>query len=220
LQPLQASIRMLFIADSNKTLMTEHKPSRKQQILHALAHMLEKNPGARITTASLAKEVGVSEAALYRHFPSKAKMFEGLIEFIEATIFTRINRIRTEQEHTLLRIEQSMTLILTFAEKNPGMCRLLTGDALSGETERLRARIAQFFDRLETQFKQILREAELRDEKSSAIDEAAMANLLLALVEGRIRQYVRSEFKYKPLENWAVQWAFLSQGILSEAELA
>jgi TetR/AcrR family transcriptional regulator len=164
--------------------------------------------------------VGVSEAALYRHFPSKAKMFEGLIEFIEATIFTRINRIRSEQEVTLLRIEQSMTLILTFAEKNPGMCRLLTGDALSGETERLRARIAQFFDRLETQFKQILREAELRDEKSSAIDEGAMANLLLALVEGRIRQYVRSEFKYKPLENWPAQWQFLSKSILSEAEMA
>jgi TetR/AcrR family transcriptional regulator len=220
LQPSQASIRMLPIIDPNKTLMTEQKPSRKQQILHALAHMLEMNPGARITTASLAKEVGVSEAALYRHFPSKAKMFEGLIEFIEATIFTRINRIRSEQELTLLRIEQSMTLILTFAEKNPGMCRLLTGDALSGETERLRARIAQFFDRLETQFKQILREAELRDEKSSAIDEGAMANLLLALVEGRIRQYVRSEFKYKPLENWSAQWQFLSKSILCEVELA
>jgi TetR/AcrR family transcriptional regulator len=220
LQPLHASIRMLPLIDPNKTLMTEQKPSRKQQILHALAHMLEMNPGARITTASLAKEVGVSEAALYRHFPSKAKMFEGLIEFIEATIFTRITRIRSEQELTLLRIEQSMTLILTFAEKNPGMCRLLTGDALSGETERLRARIAQFFDRLETQFKQILREAELRDEKSSAINEGAMANLLLALVEGRIRQYVRSEFKYKPLENWSAQWQFLSKSILSEAELA
>jgi TetR/AcrR family transcriptional regulator len=197
--------------------MTEQKPSRKQQILHALAHMLEINPGARITTASLAKEVGVSEAALYRHFPSKAKMFEGLIEFIEATIFTRINRIRSEQEATLLRIEQSMTLILTFSEKNPGMCRLLTGDALSGETERLRVRIAQFFDRLETQFKQILREAELRDDKSSAIDEGAMANLLLAFVEGRIRQYVRSEFKTKPLEHWPTQWLFLSDNILSEA---
>lgn len=197
----------------------EQKPSRKQQILQALAHMLEINPGARITTASLAKEVGVSEAALYRHFPSKAKMFEGLIEFIEATIFTRINRIRSEQEETLARIEQSMTLILTFAEKNPGMCRILTGDALSGETERLRARIAQFFERLETQFKQILREAELRDVKSSRINESAMANLLLALIEGRIRQYVRSEFKSKPLSHWQDQWAFLAGNILVETEL-
>jgi len=200
--------------------MTEQKPSRKQQILQALAHMLEVNQGARITTASLAKEVGVSEAALYRHFPSKAKMFEGLIEFIEATVFTRINRIRSEQTETLPRIEQSMTLILTFAEKNPGMCRILTGDALAGETERLRARIAQFFERLETQFKQILREAELRDVKSSSIDEGAMANLLLALIEGRIRQYVRSDFKTKPLENWPVQWSFLSASLLTESELA
>lgn len=200
--------------------MTEQKTSRKQQILQALAHMLEVNPGARITTASLAKEVGVSEAALYRHFPSKAKMFEGLIEFIEATIFTRINRIRAEQEETLARLEQSMTLILTFSEKNPGMCRILTGDALSGETERLRARIAQFFERLETQFKQILREAELRDVKSSSINEGAMANLLLAIIEGRIRQYVRTEFSYKPLENWPAQWSFLSENILTESEIA
>jgi len=200
--------------------MTEQKPSRKQQILQALAHMLEINPGARITTASLAKEVGVSEAALYRHFPSKAKMFEGLIEFIEATVFTRINRIRNDQEETLPRIEQSMALILTFSEKNPGICRILTGDALSGETERLRARIAQFFERLETQFKQILREAELRDVKNSAIDEGAMANLLLAFIEGRIRQYVRTEFKTKPLDNWPVQWSFLAAGMLTETELA
>jgi TetR/AcrR family transcriptional regulator len=198
----------------------EQKPSRKQQILQALAHMLEVNPGARITTASLAKEVGVSEAALYRHFPSKAKMFEGLIEFIEATIFTRINRIRSEQEETLARLEQSTSLILTFAEKNPGICRILTGDALSGETERLRARIAQFFERLETQFKQILREAELRDVKSSSIDEAAMANLILAIIEGRIRQYVRSEFKTQPLVHWKEQWSFLASSILVETEMA
>lgn len=199
--------------------MTESapKPSRKQQILQALAHMLEINPGARITTASLAKEVGVSEAALYRHFPSKAKMFEGLIEFIEATVFTRINRIRSEHEHTHARIEHAMTLILTFAEKNPGMCRILTGDALSGETERLRIRIAQFFDRLETQLKQILREAELRDDKVPRIDTNAQANMLLALIEGRIRQYVRSEFKSKPLQFWPDQWRFLAQGLLVEA---
>ncbi len=193
---------------------TAQKPSRKQQILQALAHMLEMNPGARITTAKLAKEVGVSEAALYRHFPSKAKMFDGLIEFIEATIFTRINRIRSDQESTLTRIEQSMTLILTFAEKNPGMCRILTGDALSGETERLRARIAQFFERLETQFRQILRESQLRDSSNTRINENATANLLLAIVEGRIRQYVRTEFKNKPLNHWPEQWEFLASHLL------
>lgn len=193
---------------------TAQKPSRKQQILQALAHMLEVNPGARITTANLAKEVGVSEAALYRHFPSKAKMFEGLIEFIEATIFTRINRIRSEHDSTLSRLEHAMTLILTFAEKNPGMCRILTGDALSGETERLRARIAQFFERLETQFKQILRESEIRDNKLSRIDDVACANMLMALIEGRIRQYVRSEFKTQPLSHWQNQWSFLAASLL------
>jgi len=196
----------------------ESKLSRKQQILQALAHMLEVNPGARITTSNLAKEVGVSEAALYRHFPSKAKMFEGLIEFIEATIFTRINRIRSEHGQTLARCEQSLTLILTFADKNPGMCRLLTGDALSGETERLRARIAQFFERLETQFKQILREAEIRENKVPALPEAAAANLLLAMVEGRIRQYVRTEFENSPLQNWNEQWAYISHGLLIEKD--
>jgi TetR/AcrR family transcriptional regulator len=193
---------------------SEQKPSRKQQILQALAHMLEMNPGARITTASLAKQVGVSEAALYRHFPSKAKMFEGLIEFIEATIFTRINRIRSENESTTARIEHAMTLMLTFSEKNPGMCRILTGDALSGETERLRVRVAQFFERLETQLKQILRESELRDNQVTSIDSGAAANLLLAFVEGRIRQYVRTEFSHKPLNNWPLQWAFLSRNLL------
>ena len=196
--------------------MTEspQKPSRKQQILQALAHMLEMNPGARITTANLAKEVGVSEAALYRHFPSKAKMFEGLIEFIEATIFTRINRIRTEHDSTLSRLEHAMTLILAFAEKNPGMCRILTGDALSGETERLRARIAQFFERLETQLKQILRESELCDNKMSRIDDGPCANMLLAIIEGRIRQYVRTEFKTLPLTHWSQQWEFLAASLL------
>lgn len=197
----------------------EQKPSRKQKILQALAHMLEINPGARITTASLAKQVGVSEAALYRHFPSKAKMFEGLIEFIEATIFTRINRIRSEHDSTYARIEHAMTLVLTFAEKNPGMCRILTGDALAGETERLRIRVAQFFERLETQLKQILREAELRDKQVSSIEAGAAANLLLAFVEGRIRQYVRSEFSNKPLNNWPLQWSFLARNLLVESRL-
>ena len=199
---------------------TEVKISRRDQILQAVVHMLEANPGGKITTANIAKTVGVSEAALYRHFPSKAKMFEGLIEFIEATIFTRINRIRSEHESTLSRIEHAMTLVLTFSEKNPGMCRILTGDALAGETERLRVRVAQFFERLETQFKQILREAELRDDKVTAIESGAAANLLLALLEGRIRQYVRSEFSHKPLTNWSVQWSFFADHLLVENTLS
>ena len=136
--------------------MSNKKNDRRTQILQALAQMLESSPGARITTAALAKQVGVSEAALYRHFPSKAKMFEGLIEFIEETLFTRINRIIQEEANVIPRVEMIVTLVLGFAEQNPGMCRLLTADALAGETERLRMRITQVFDRIETQLNKII----------------------------------------------------------------
>ncbi len=190
------------------------KVSRKDQILQALARMLESAPGERITTAALAKEVGVSEAALYRHFPSKARMFEGLIKFIEDTLFQRINRILKEESNAEQRCYKILTLLLTFADKNPGMTRLLTGDALAGETERLRQRIAQFFDRLEAQLKQILREAQIRENLKPTISAAALANLLLASCEGRLVQFVRSEFKHSPLESWDLQWEFLSKKLL------
>ena len=134
------------------------EPSRKEQILQALATMLEQSPGGRITTARLAAQVGGSEAALYRHFPSKARMFEGLIEFIEETVFTRITRILREEPAVDLRCEATLRLLLTFAERNPGISRILTGDPLVGETERLRVRIAQFFERLDPQLQQLLRE--------------------------------------------------------------
>ena len=195
--------------------MTEIAPkiSRKEQILQSLAHMLEVDPGARITTANLAKEVGVSEAALYRHFPSKAKMFEGLIEFIEETIFSRIKKITTDNPDALGRCENTMLLMLSFAERNPGMCRIMMGDALAGETDRLRQRIQQLFERLETQIKQFLREAELREGKRTQVNVSASANLLVAIVEGRIRQFVRSEFKSKPTQYWAEQWKITSSSL-------
>jgi len=193
---------------------TEVKLSRRDQILQALAHMLETNPGARITTASLAKAVGVSEAALYRHFPSKAKMFEGLISFIEDTVFSRVTRIQQDFDQAEVRCEKTITLVLTFAEKNPGMCRILSGDALSGETDRLRLRIHQFFERLETQFKQTLREAELREQKVPVQSLSATANMLTALVEGRIRQYVRTEFKVTPTQYWPDQWKLIEPRLL------
>ncbi len=196
---------------------TEVKISRREQILQAVVHMLESNPGGKITTANIAKTVGVSEAALYRHFPSKAKMFEGLIEFIEDAIFSRTNRILQDFPQADIRCEKTMTLVLTFAEKNPGMCRLLAGDALAGETDRLRQRIHQFFERLETQFKQILREAELREQKVSNIPLVASANMLTALVEGRIRQYVRTEFSIKPTQHWQEQWSLISAQLLRAA---
>lgn len=193
------------------------KSSRRQQILEALAFMLADSPGARITTAALAKEVGVSEAALYRHFPSKTKMFEGLIEFIEETIFSRIGLINSEETTALKRCERIIFLLLTFSERNPGISRILTGDALAGETDRLRLRIVQFFDRLETQLKQILREAELREHLRLNLSINAAANLMLAAAEGRIAQFVRSEFKRLPTESWPAQWPVLVYGFVSEA---
>ena len=183
----------------------EVRISRKEHILQSLARMLESSPGERITTAALAREVGVSEAALYRHFPSKARMFEGLIAFIEETLFTRITRILEDEPSAARRCEKILTLVLTFAEKNPGMTRLLTGDALQGETERLRVRISQLFDRLE---------AQIRENLKCAVSPTVMANLLMASTEGRLMQFVRSEFKKQPTEHWDDQWALLSREML------
>lgn len=186
------------------------RSSRRQEILEALAAMLEANPGERITTARLAAAVGVSEAALYRHFPSKAKMFEGLIEFVEETVFSRVNLIVGEEAPALVRCQKILTLLLGFTERNPGITRILTGDALAGETERLRARVIQFYDRLETQLRQLLRDAELREHLRTAVPANTAANLLLAAAEGRISQFVRSEFKRRPTEHWDDQWRLMT----------
>ncbi len=193
--------------------MSDSKISRRDQILQALAQMLEVNPGQRITTAALAKDVGVSEAALYRHFPSKARMFEGLIEFIEQTLFTRIKTISQSDVSAVRQVEQMITLLLAFAERNPGMCRLLSGDALSGENERLRSQINQLFERLETQIKQTLRQAELKEGIRTQLPAGTTANIILATAEGRIRQYVRTEFKKRPTEFWPEQWSRISIGL-------
>jgi TetR/AcrR family transcriptional regulator len=191
----------------------DKKTSRAQQILEALARQLETYPGQRITTAALAKEVGVSEAALYRHFPSKARMFEGLIEFIEETIFGLINRILEEEVSAAQRCEKILALLLGFSAKNPGLSRILVGDALTGESDRLRIRITQFYDRLETQLKQILREAESRNELPVGNPSTASANMMLALAEGRMNQFVRSGFSQSPLERWDEQWSLLSKSL-------
>lgn len=186
------------------------KTSRREQILTALAKSLEESPGERITTATLAKAVGVSEAALYRHFPSKTKMFEGLIEFIEATVFTQITLVLSSEKSTVKRCELIINTLLVFAEQNPGMSRLLVGDALTGETERLRQRIVQFFERIETQIKQILRDAELRNNLQSALPAATFAHFLMAYVDGAILQFVRSEFQSSPSLMWLEQWKLLA----------
>ena len=188
---------------------TNAKPNRKEQILQCLALMLQDCPGQRITTAKLAAEVGVSEAALYRHFPSKARMFEGLIDFIEESVFTRINLILTDHKETLVRCHHILHVLLVFSERNPGMCRILSGDALMGENERLRTRVHQLFEKLESQFKQVLRERKLREGKTFTISEQALANILTAFAEGKISQYVRSGFEKKPSDGFNEQWQFL-----------
>ncbi|MBT3622693.1 MAG: nucleoid occlusion factor SlmA [Gammaproteobacteria bacterium] len=191
----------------------QKKPSRKEQILQSLATILEQSPGGRITTAGLAKHVGVSEAALYRHFPSKAKMFEELIEFIENSIFSRITRVMNEEIDAEKRCEKILGLILTFCELNPGITRILTGDPLAGETERLRKRVTQLFDRIETQLRQIIREMPIRGHQKTSTDPVIAANLLLSLAEGRIGQYVRSDFERKPTTEWDAQWQVVREGL-------
>ncbi|RPA35398.1 nucleoid occlusion factor SlmA [Shewanella vesiculosa] len=190
------------------------KINRREHILQCLAQMLETSPGQRITTAKLAAEVGVSEAALYRHFPSKARMFEGLIEFIEDAILSRLNIIMDEEKDTMIRCQLVLHLLLVFSERNPGISRVLNGDALLGENERLRSRIDVLFAKIETQIKQILREKTLREGVGFNIDEAILANLLLAFAEGRISQFVRSEFKQKPTQHFDEQWTFIQQQLL------
>jgi TetR/AcrR family transcriptional regulator len=197
----------------------KEKVSRKQHILQALAHMLEANPGELITTACLAKEVGVSEAALYRHFPSKYKMFEGLIEFIEDAVFSRVTRILAEEPLATARCEKIVWLILSFAEKNPGLARLLYGDALAGERDKLRLRITQFFDRLNAQFKQIFREAEMRENLRTQASPSAAATLLTTVLDGKISQYARSGFRERPTQGWPEQWQALRTGLFTEKAL-
>lgn len=185
--------------------------NRKQEILQALATMLENAPGERITTARLAEAVGVTEAALYRHFPSKARMFEGLLDFVEDTILTRINRILDEDKQSASRCYKVAQLVLIFAEKNPGISSLLSGDALTGEQERLRQRVNSIFEKLETQFKQILRERPMREGKTLSENEHILANLITSWIEGQIRQYVRSRFAHLPSAKLSKQWKLLQQ---------
>lgn len=191
--------------------MTEQKVSRRQQILETLALQLERHPGSTMTTAALAKAVGVSEAALYRHFASKAKMYDALIEFIEDAVFGLINRILDEEKSVQQRCHKMLTVVLVFAQKNPGLSRLLMGDVLTGETERLRLRVNKFFDRLETQLKQVLREGEMNGELRAVSPVAAQASLLISVIQGKLSAFVRSEFKLSPVEHWEQQWPMLAR---------
>ncbi len=188
--------------------MAETKPrpkrgERKLQILQVIAEMLQDPKGEKITTAALAGKLDVSEAALYRHFASKAQMYEGLIEFIEASVFGVANKIAAEEESGVKQLHAFVSMLLGFAEKNPGMTRVLIGDALVNENERLQARINQLHDRIEATLKQSLRVASTQGHEEP--EPAARANLILCYVVGRWHQYAKSGFKRLPTEGFDKQ---------------
>ncbi len=187
------------------------KRNRREEILQALAQMLESGDGSqRITTAKLAANVGVSEAALYRHFPSKTRMFDSLIEFIEDSLITRINLILQDEKETFNRLRLILLLILGFAERNPGLTRIMTGHALMFEQDRLQGRINQLFERIEAQLRQVLKERKLREGKGFIVDETLLASQLLAFCEGMLSRYVRSEFRYRPTQEFDARWPLLA----------
>lgn len=175
---------------------------RRVQILQALATMLEQPGAERVTTAALAAKLEVSEAALYRHFASKAQMFEGLIEFVEQTVFGLANQIAERETQPAARLAKTITMLLQFGEKNPGMTRVMVGDALVFENERLHQRMNQLFDKLESMFKQALRElGEASGSAAPTADANVRASVLVSFCIGRLQRYARSGFKRMPTEH-------------------
>ncbi len=182
---------------------------RKHQILQVLATMLEDPRGEKITTAALAARLDVSEAALYRHFASKAQMFEGLIEFIETTIFGLVNQITASENGGIKQAQQIVRMLLNFAEKNPGMTRVLVGDALVYENDRLQERMNQLLDRIEASLKQCLRVAQTEQQLPQDTDAAARASILVGYVAGRWLRFVKTGFTKKPTEFFELQLSSL-----------
>jgi TetR/AcrR family transcriptional regulator len=189
--------------------MAAKRGDRKLQILQALAEMLEAPAAEKITTAALAARLEVSEAALYRHFASKAQMFEGLIEFIEETLFGLINKITSEEKSGIRQMEAIVAMLLGFAQKNRGMTRVLIGDALVHENQRLQLRINQLHDRVEATLKQALRFAASQNEMPALPEPSARANLIMSFVTGRWHQFAKSGFKRDPMQYWIEQWRSL-----------
>ena len=186
--------------------------NRRQEILQTLARMLEKQ-NTKITTASLASELDISEAALYRHFPSKAKMFESLIDFAEETIFSRIKSIAAESDDSLNKCNRIIKLVLNFCSKNPGITRLLIGNSQVSEYESLNTRIKSIHEKLTQNFKAILtvRQDNMGDLIKYSVDD--LANLFTNLIEGKINSFVRSDFDKDPLTNFNSQWQMIKDGI-------
>ena len=195
--------------------MAARTGERKTQILRTLAQMLENPAAEKITTAALAARLDVSEAALYRHFSGKAEMFDGLIDFIEQTLFGLINKITSEEKSGLRQLEAMIAVLLGFAQKNRGMTRVLIGDALVNEDHRLQVRINQVHDRIEAALKQALRFGITQQEVLAETDVAAQANLLMSFVTGRWHQFAKSGFKHDPVELWSKQWRQLLKGVVA-----
>ena len=191
---------MTDLTDTPKPAGRPKPGERKLQILQTLAAMLQEPGGDRVTTAALAGRLQVSEAALYRHFASKAQMFEGLIEFIEGTVFGLINQITSQEEDGLRQLRQIVTMLLGFSERNPGMTRVLIGDALVTEDGRLQDRINQLVDRLESSLKQCYRTAVAQSKMPPDTDVSARASIVLAFVLGRWLRFAKSGFKKLPTE--------------------
>jgi TetR/AcrR family transcriptional regulator len=207
-----------FQGGEGRSPASEKKTSRKEQILQSLARMLEAEPGGRITTAALAREVGVSEAALYRHFPSKTRMFEDLITWVEESLFARIHAVLREHGGAASRCQLISQTVLQFCEAQPGISRLLTGDAITGENERLRLQISELFERLATLLKQVLKEGEQRDGTKSRLPVGEAVVLLVALMEGRLCQFVRTGFRDSPMEHFEAHWRFLAQQLFMSGQ--
>ena len=190
---------------------------RRLQILQTLAGMLETPKGQKITTAALAAQLDCSEAALYRHFASKAQMFEGLIEFIEQSLFSVINQITSDESQGFKQVESILALLLRFAQKNRGMTRVPIGDALANEHERLQLRINALLDKVEAALKQALKIAATQENLKPDADFGALANLLRCYAVGRWEQYARSGFSREPLTQWQQQWPMLYFACLSQS---
>ena len=195
--------------DAPRATRKRPKPGeRRVQILQALAEMLQQPGAERITTAALAARLGVSEAALYRHFASKAQMFEGLIEFIEQSVFTLVNHIAEREQAApdatsgARHASKVVAMVLQFAEKNPGMTRVMVGDALVFENERLQQRMNQFFDKIEATLRQSLRlSADASGSATPTVDAQVLASVLTAFMVGRLHRFARSGFKRAPTEH-------------------
>lgn len=194
--------------------MSVKSGERKHQILQALATLLENPHRIKITIATLATQLGMPESSLYKHFPSKSKMFEALIEFIEQTLFALINKILQEEECGKKQIERILLVLLGFSQRNPGMTRILIGDALVTENECLQLRINRLHDRLEATLKQALRFAITEQKINPVLDVSAQAELLMCFVVGSWSQFVKSGFERDPLKNWTAQRLILFPGEL------